>query len=435
MIVKRTAIFCVLLCSSAFATIAHIGGTPAPVPTSGYAGSLTVSYTQQANHTLVLAVGVSAISVSLGWHLPAMPVVSDTLGDVWEVVSASPMSNVNYGSGYNSGWQVIIFYVRRSVAGHNTITISANTPSLMQMTAALDEYSGISNVYPLGSFSMNSASGTSSSSSTMTTVGALDLLYSAAFDDANNSSLAQTFTPSAGFTTRQHSTPTTNSTNMAVFDQTVSAAGGYSNTVTATSSSDGLHVALVGFSASTISSPFVQGNMSYGGGGSPSNATLSFPKATTPGNNIVVVVAGSSSVPTDTQGNTYTLTVFSGAFYIYQTTARAASDTITVAQGGNEPLNRHREESTRTLPRRCEDRPRWSCHKDCHTHRRPSPRRGGTSLGKTLRERRNYRALSPPSNRFQWESTRMLSRRGNCHHCQRCCRGCRRYRRSNQRRG
>ena len=288
-------------------SIVSVNGTKA----SGSGTSLTLpAYDTSGPNLLVLYVGVFAYSPGLNLFQLSMPRVTDSVGNKWETIGATPCAEAVYGSGFDSSWQLFAFYVRRCQI--NTAIINIALPGdACAIGAILREYSGLSNTFPLDVFQVNEAEAASLAMSvdtgTVTTTQTLELLCSACFDNGNGDGTSQTFTPSVGFTTRDSLSDAVNSLNLAAFDKTASGTGTFSNTVSANNLSDGLHAIIIGFAATPIPTPIVQVASSFG---SPDDtfqgeAIAPFGQPNTPNNSIILLVWGGSDFPSDTAGNLY----------------------------------------------------------------------------------------------------------------------------------
>lgn len=300
-------------------SVSYVGG----INSSGSGqGILLPAYKPASTNLLVLIVGVFAYSPGMTLFQLSMPGISDTADNKWETIGASPASEWVYGSGFESTWQLYAFYVRRAKPQYTVVGV--NLPGdACNIAVALVEYSGLNAALPLDMFLFNeAATGTLTNSVDTGTITITDppvLLVSACFDNGNGAGVAQTFTPSAGYTSRQTVTDATNSLNLRVWDQTT---GGNSahNLVSASVPSDGMHACVIAFRETTITPmPIVQSGYSFGlpDGTNAGKAVYPFAFPNTSGNSIICAVYGASDAPADLLGNDYELIATLGNFFIY----------------------------------------------------------------------------------------------------------------------
>ena len=299
--------------------INYIGG----VKTSGNGTSLSLpGYSPAGNDLLVLVVGVFAEAHGLDTNQLSMPVVTDTAGNAWETIGSTPCSEGVYGSGFESGWQLFAFYVRKSKTQTAVVNVAVPVDAC-NIGMIMQEYSGLDNNFTLDQFQVNSGETgtliTSINTGSFNNTNAFELIFSAAFDNGNGHGNAQTFTPDGSYTDRQSLSDAVNSVNIATFDKTVSVNGTQSNTVMSSSPSDGLHAIVIGFTATPLPIPIVQCGYSFGNPDGPNEAKaiIPFAKPNTLNNSIIVAVFGTSNVPIDIAGNAYHLLVTSGGIKFY----------------------------------------------------------------------------------------------------------------------
>lgn len=294
------------------------------VTASGSGTSLNLpAYSPVGQNLLVLVVGILALNDGFAEASQiSMPAITDSAGNKWNTVGATPCSRAVYGTGFASSWQLFAFYVRKSLIKAAIINV-ALPGDQCNIAMALAEYSGLDKNLPLDVFQVNEAENGSLAMSVDTgeivTTQGFEVLFSAAFDDANGDGTAQTFTPSAGFTTRQVLTDAPNSLNLAIFDKNVSVNGTYSNTISATSLSDGLHALIIGFSQTPVSSPVVQCASSFGtpDGTHQSVAVAPFSLPNTANNSIILITFGDTGSPSDSLGNDYIPLINFGPFFVW----------------------------------------------------------------------------------------------------------------------
>jgi hypothetical protein len=216
------------------------------------------------------------------------------------------------------------------------VTVTTNIAAATDL--AIHEYSGVASVNALDQNAATQRSGNSLSFN-LTTQYANELLFCFGFNQSTGSAM---FTPSAGWTGREQ-TANPSGECLKTFDQVVSSAGSYSNTLTCSSSSNGYHLLAASFSDTARATDLVQSESVGNVGTSISKA---FRANNTTGNLLVLAIGAwvsSGTIPTltvsDSAGNTWTLldstptatgSGQSKAYLYYVSTCLAGANTVTV---------------------------------------------------------------------------------------------------------
>ena len=298
--------------------------------TGGYTslGSpIVLDITPTAGDCLVLSVGMY-VTNDVFYGIGAG--VSDNQGNVWALVATSPIQ-YETTSGFQAA-QLYTFVALNVVGAATTITVANGC---VYIAATLDEYSGAASVNAVDGITFNSttypAGPSSSVSSLPITINGAELVYSAAFADSVS---GDTLTPSAGFTARQN--PTSPNVTLTSFDKAYSG-GTATNTITAGTAANTLHVNLIALSPTPISSLLAQPLVYYA-----SHAILQ-PTISVPyllpnqSGNLLILVARANDrddyIITDTLGNTWSIvTVGSPPSVVigYCANAKQGANTVTV---------------------------------------------------------------------------------------------------------
>ena len=315
--------------------IAHVQGT-SNYGASGPGLSVTLSGVGAGN-CLVLSATLHEFS-TLG---KGAPLVSDSLGNQWQLVCQSPIVTASSGP---QDWSMYVWVALNCAAGNTTVSFASPTDDSPNSALLLDEYSDVATAQAVdsaitfASTSFQSGVTVVASGSITTTAG--EMLYSSVFSGSVSDN---TYTPTSGFTPRQSASGGSGggAATAASFDQ-LSTGGSYSNTVTVATGTtpDTLQVCLLALSPTAISRPFVQSafyeNCSIAG---TVLTSATFPLPNTQGN--LLVLAGymserSSPVVTDTQGNAWVV-VYNGTqnpagnfVMAYALSCNAGANTVTL---------------------------------------------------------------------------------------------------------
>jgi hypothetical protein len=272
------------------------------------------------------------------------PTIADTQGNTWKLLLSTPRQFFNLG-----GSCAYLFVAYNCVAGANTVTVTVGSSS--DIDIAIHEYSGVATVTAMDQIASGAQSTGPSGSvfaGTIQTRYANEVLFSFAYDQTNG---PQTFTPTSGWTAREQ-TLNPDGASMRSFDQLVSATGSYTNTITGTLSSHGLHGIIASFADTSTTDPLKQSakNATL----AASSLTVAFPAANTSGNLLLLAIGrwvsgtlGTISSITDSQGNTWALVGSStiqtnsgqSQSHLYACASCAAgANTITVTVGSSQDL-------------------------------------------------------------------------------------------------
>lgn len=263
---------------------------------SGSACAKAFPSNNAAGNCLICCVGV--------WKASTFndPTISDTKGNVWKLLLATPRQVASGESG------AYLFVAYNCASGPNTVTVNVGTTSDIDM--AIFEYSGVATVTPHDQMASGSnRTATSILCGTIQTQFANEVVFSFAYDQTHGT---QTFTPSGGWTARQQ-TANTAGASLASYDQVVSSTGTFTNTISISGgSSNGLHGLIASFADTSTTDKLVQAKPSSGASVSTLGAV--FPSANAAGNLLLLAIGrwssttlGTISSVTDTQGNTWVL--------------------------------------------------------------------------------------------------------------------------------
>lgn len=259
------------------------------------------------NQTLTVTAGNCLVLTCAVRHVGdlshGIPNVTDTNFNVWQ----SPvMSGVQIDGGGNS-WQLLTYVAFNCNGGSTTITVHQVAGNVL---VSIDEYSGVGHAQVVNNWSFNSSEfGTPITTLTAGPVNASsgDVVYSAAMSDV----LAQTYTPSAGYTQRQTNAYSIGGffLSFASFDKS-SAGGSESNTVALGSSANTEHITMLVLQASGSSGKLVQMHCDSVATIHTEILTVPYLYANTAGNILIAAAfmyERTDGVITDSNGNTWTM--------------------------------------------------------------------------------------------------------------------------------
>lgn len=310
---------------AATAAVAYIQGNSAVPQTPQWTVSATYTAAQTAGNLNVVAIG---------WYNTTAHVLSvtDTAGNIYKLAVGPTTQS-------QAGTQAIYYapIVAGSAANNNRVVVSFDAAAPFP-DLRIAEYSGVAATNPVDTVAASAGSGTTTSSGSLTTANANDLLIGA------NYVTSHTTGPGSGYTARTITYPD----GSILEDRIVTAAGSYSATAPISTGAWIMQLVALRAAGSTTPPPsspvaFVQRN--YAVPQSPQTAvSATFSGAQTAGNLNVVVVGWNDSTATlrsvtDTRGNVYKLavgpTVNAGnatqaIYYTFNSTSSAAnSNTVT----------------------------------------------------------------------------------------------------------
>lgn len=316
----------------AIAWVQGSGGTSISSP-------LNITLTVGAGNALLACVGRNGF-VAAG-EGPAG--VSDDKGNVWEYIGMSP-SRRNTSTGQCQ--QLFVFIAMNCAAGSTVITAQDGN---CELSATVDEYSGVAIATAYDQLTFASMLSSSVDSGNITIAGT-QLLFLAAYADADTSTISAT----GGFTSRTYEThgPSggSNGNSVQSFDKSASA-GVYSSTISATGTPlNSTHVLLVSLSVSPIIHPnFVQRNYNALGNIVANTISVGYCYPNAAGNVLIIaarIYERANFTISDTQGNVWSL-VYSndGTFpntnyfvFGYALNCKAGANVVTLVgtTGGND---------------------------------------------------------------------------------------------------
>ena len=232
------------------------------------------------------------------------PVVTDSLGNTWTLLLATPR-----GSGLLGDNCAYLFAAYNCKGGSNTITVTVGT-SGTDIDFAIHEYSGCAVTSARDQICSNMVqSGTTLNVGTVTTQFANEVLVSFGYEVLHS---GQVFTPSAGWTLRQQ-TVNPGGHCLASFDELVTTTGTYSQNLSINAASLGFFGIFVTLADTTTPDYLVQ--QASGFNAASTSLALAFPKANTSGNTLLLCIGlrvasgslGAISSVTDSNGNIWAL--------------------------------------------------------------------------------------------------------------------------------
>ncbi len=280
---------------AATAAVAYVQGNSAVPQSPQWNVSATYTAAQTPGNVNVVAIG---------WYNTTAHIVSvtDTAGNIYSLAVGPTTQSA-------AGTQVIYYapIVAGSAANNNRIVVAFDA-AVPYPDLRIAEYSGVAATKPVDAVAASAGSGTASSSGSVTTANANDLLIGA------NYVTTHTTGPGSGYTARTITSPD----GSILEDKVVAAAGSYS--ATAPIVSGGWIMQLVALRAAGAATPSLTAPMafvqkSYAVPQSPQTAvSATFSGAQTAGNLNVVVVGWNDSTAkvqsvSDTRGNVYKLAV------------------------------------------------------------------------------------------------------------------------------
>lgn len=184
------------------------------------------------------------------------------------------------------------YYFPNCHGGANTITATTSGSQTISVTVA--EYSGVSATAPFITASGKIAPSGTSVFSDYVTVGGPALILGYAFNNRNTSGVS--FSPSSNYVTHGYYSGTAANFQGILFDQ-VATAGPYSATATAGVSGSGndLVVGLIGFSTTTVTTPYRRQAQNALGGNGSTTSIITMPRNTLSSSQITVAATCDAS--------------------------------------------------------------------------------------------------------------------------------------------
>jgi hypothetical protein len=236
-----------------------------------------------AGHCLIASFGVVRVGA---FAFDGSPTISDNQGNIWSLAATSPVQLL----ATSDSFQIFVYVAYNCAAGATTVTLTTN--SGWGVAAVVDEYSGVAAAKGVDQITFASTvagDGLLSVDSGSVTIPSGEMLYSAAFCDANG----ETFAPTAGFTTRetQNVTHPNAIVSLATFDALAPSSGSFSNTVTVSPTTpNSVHVVLLSLAAAPVTSSLVQVGVGATSASFATTIAASYPYPNI-ANNLLIAVA------------------------------------------------------------------------------------------------------------------------------------------------
>ena len=267
-----------------------------------------------AGHLLVAAVGYSDSSTNIA---NVTFTVTDSLGNTW-TSALSPVRRSGHGVAQ-------IFYVKNSLAGTDTVTVTSSIGNASFLELYIHEYSGTNTSAPLDVTANGQGSGTTPSSGAATTTAANEVIFGYAL-------LTHTGGAGSGFTARETLGGDVSE------DEVVNASGSYSATFSQPAGGDWITLMATFKASSGGSSPSVSSltlNPSTLVGGNPSQGTVTLSGPAPSGGATVTLSSSNTSVATVPASISIGSGGTSGTFAVTTNSVTAATQvTITASYNG-----------------------------------------------------------------------------------------------------
>jgi hypothetical protein len=179
--------------------------------------------------------------------------ISDTLLQSYSLLGSSPLASVSGQS------QLSVFILQNCGAGANTI--KAQSTQTEDICLDIIEINNVPTSGVPDGFAANVFTGTLATSSDITTVNAVDLLFAVVFNQSTSNTL-YTATPS-GFALLQNNSDAVGGMDTSIFTMSVAATGTYAASFSLAISSNGMHAAIFAISNTTVT-PAAQVSFSAG---------------------------------------------------------------------------------------------------------------------------------------------------------------------------